>query len=345
MTSRLSKLRKAAGSRHFSLSVPPWPKKRNSFCKTARSAQTGFSRPPRRSVGTSKPHWLPLTPPPSMAEKDTLSKDTLKRISVDTARVLPHLKVGRAEIIDTEDPCIEDRRADLVASQHGDGRNFILHTESQSDNQVGIPKRMLRCRSEISTATRSTTSAHPSSTSAEPRSAWPMLFSKPGWATATAISACIRWTARPCSARTSRTPSVTSSGAQSGMSNTPSRNDCINTPPTTEADVANGCACWKCSPPAARSNRSLKRKRTCSAEPTKPTCPRIVLVCNEARNKPLERQLTRCFGPLSVEAQQRLMTANLDQLAHWPTSSFIHNRRLMCSSCNRVIGEMKHGAV
>jgi hypothetical protein len=37
-----------------------------------------------------------------MAEKDIVSKDILKRIAVDIARVLLHLKVDHAEIIETE---------------------------------------------------------------------------------------------------------------------------------------------------------------------------------------------------------------------------------------------------
>ena len=47
-----------------------------------------------------------------MGDKDIVSKDILKRIAVDIARVLLHLKVDRAEIIETEYQTIEDHRAD-----------------------------------------------------------------------------------------------------------------------------------------------------------------------------------------------------------------------------------------
>lgn len=44
-----------------------------------------------------------------MPPKDIVSKDLLKRIAVDIARVLLHLKVDQAEIIDTDYQRIEDR--------------------------------------------------------------------------------------------------------------------------------------------------------------------------------------------------------------------------------------------
>lgn len=87
-----------------------------------------------------------------MAEKDIVSKDILKRIAVDIARVLLHLKVDRAEIIETEYQRIEDRRADLVAHMQGEEGEFILHIEIQNDNQADMPWRMLRYRAEIGRA-------------------------------------------------------------------------------------------------------------------------------------------------------------------------------------------------
>lgn len=84
-----------------------------------------------------------------MTDKDIVSKDLLKRIAVDIARVLLHLKVDRAEIIETEYQRIEDRRADLVARMGGEEGDFILHIEIQNDNDKGMPWRMLRYRSEI----------------------------------------------------------------------------------------------------------------------------------------------------------------------------------------------------
>jgi hypothetical protein len=84
-----------------------------------------------------------------MGDKDIVSKDILKRIAVDIARVLLHLKVDRAEIIETEFQTIEDRRADLVAHMWGEDGEFILHIEIQNDNDTAMPWRMLRYRTEI----------------------------------------------------------------------------------------------------------------------------------------------------------------------------------------------------
>ena len=84
-----------------------------------------------------------------MAEKDIVSKEILKRIAVDIAQVLLHLKVDHAEIIETEYQRIEDRRADLVAQMQGAEGSFILHIEIQNDNQPNMPWRMLRYRNEI----------------------------------------------------------------------------------------------------------------------------------------------------------------------------------------------------
>jgi len=84
-----------------------------------------------------------------MAEKDIVSKDLLKRIAVDIAQVLLHLKVDHAEILETEYQRNEDRRADLVAHMHGEDGSFILHIEIQNDNEPKMPARMLRYRSDI----------------------------------------------------------------------------------------------------------------------------------------------------------------------------------------------------
>lgn len=84
-----------------------------------------------------------------MADKDIVSKDILKRIAVDIARVLLHLRVERAEIIETEYQRIEDRRADLVARMWGEEGDFILHIEIQNSNDCHMPVRMLRYRSDI----------------------------------------------------------------------------------------------------------------------------------------------------------------------------------------------------
>ena len=82
-------------------------------------------------------------------QKDIVSKDLLKRIAVDIARVLLNLRVDRAEIIETEFQRIEDRRADLIAQMWGEEGEFILHIEIQNSNDTMMPWRMLRYRSEI----------------------------------------------------------------------------------------------------------------------------------------------------------------------------------------------------
>ena len=84
-----------------------------------------------------------------MADKDIVSKDLLKRIAVDIARMLLHLDVDSAEIIETEYHRIEDRRADLVAHMSGEEGEFILHIEVQNDNDKKMAQRMLRYRSDI----------------------------------------------------------------------------------------------------------------------------------------------------------------------------------------------------
>ncbi|HOE43826.1 MAG TPA: hypothetical protein PLB25_19685 [Rhodoferax sp.] len=50
-----------------------------------------------------------------LGRKNVRSKDILKRIAVDIARLLLHLQADSAEIIDTECHRMEDRCADLVA--------------------------------------------------------------------------------------------------------------------------------------------------------------------------------------------------------------------------------------
>ncbi|MDT8407363.1 MAG: hypothetical protein RQ715_08940 [Methylococcales bacterium] len=84
-----------------------------------------------------------------MPEKDIVSKDILKRLAVDIARLLLDLDVDSAEIIDTEYQRVEDRRADLVARMRGRNGAFILHIEIQNDNQKAMPWRMLRYRVDI----------------------------------------------------------------------------------------------------------------------------------------------------------------------------------------------------
>lgn len=84
-----------------------------------------------------------------MGDNDIVSKDVLKRIAVNIARVLLHLQVDQVEIIDTEHGRIEDRRSDLVALMSGAEGQFIMHVEIQNGNEVAIPVRMLRYRTDI----------------------------------------------------------------------------------------------------------------------------------------------------------------------------------------------------
>ena len=87
-----------------------------------------------------------------MAAKDIVSKDILKRIAVDIARVLLKLEVDQAEIIETDYQRVEDRHADLVALMSGEAGQFILHIEIQNDNHRQMPWRMLRYRTDIGLA-------------------------------------------------------------------------------------------------------------------------------------------------------------------------------------------------
>lgn len=80
-----------------------------------------------------------------MGEKDIISKRIFKRILVDVATYLFELELTSAELLETEQQRIEDRRADLcarVVDQNQDA--FILHLEIQNQNQEIMPERMLR---------------------------------------------------------------------------------------------------------------------------------------------------------------------------------------------------------
>jgi predicted transposase/invertase (TIGR01784 family) len=84
-----------------------------------------------------------------MTDKDIVSKDILKRIAIDIARILLNLKVDGAEIIETEYQRVEDRRADLVVRMWNADGEFILHIEIQNANHTRMSWRMLRYRAEI----------------------------------------------------------------------------------------------------------------------------------------------------------------------------------------------------
>jgi len=80
-----------------------------------------------------------------MGEKDIISKQIFKRILVDVATYLFELELTSAELLETEQQRIEDRRADLCARVVDKDQNaFILHLEIQNQNQTIMPERMLR---------------------------------------------------------------------------------------------------------------------------------------------------------------------------------------------------------
>lgn len=80
-----------------------------------------------------------------MGEKDIISKRIFKRILVDVATYLFELELDSAELLETEQQRIEDRRADLCARVVDTHQNaFILHLEIQNQNQAIMPERMLR---------------------------------------------------------------------------------------------------------------------------------------------------------------------------------------------------------
>jgi len=87
-----------------------------------------------------------------MGSKDVVSKDILKRIALDIARVLLHLKVDFAELLETEHQRVEDRRSDVVVLLRGEAGQFILHLEIQNNNDSKMVYRMLRYRSDIAAA-------------------------------------------------------------------------------------------------------------------------------------------------------------------------------------------------
>jgi len=80
-----------------------------------------------------------------MGDKDIISKQIFKRILVDVATYLFELEIQNAELLETEQQRIEDRRADLCARVvDKQQRTFILHLEIQNQNQRIMPERMLR---------------------------------------------------------------------------------------------------------------------------------------------------------------------------------------------------------
>ena len=85
-----------------------------------------------------------------MASKDLISKQLLKRLLVDFGTQLFKLNIVDAELLSSEQPRVEGKRADLVARvKNADGESYILHVEIQNDNRADLPLRMLRYYSDI----------------------------------------------------------------------------------------------------------------------------------------------------------------------------------------------------
>jgi predicted transposase/invertase (TIGR01784 family) len=84
-----------------------------------------------------------------MADKDIISKEILKSLALDMAKVLFKLQVTSTEIIETEHQRVEERRADLIAKVKEKGEESIIHVEIQNNNQKRMPWRMLRYLTDI----------------------------------------------------------------------------------------------------------------------------------------------------------------------------------------------------
>ena len=88
-----------------------------------------------------------------MGQKDIISKQIFKRILVDVAKYIFKLELKSAELIETEQQRIEDRRSDLTAKVVDSENNaFILHLEIQNQNHNKMPNRMLRYLNDIDIA-------------------------------------------------------------------------------------------------------------------------------------------------------------------------------------------------
>lgn len=87
-----------------------------------------------------------------MHEKDIVSKQLLKRMTLGMARVLLGLDIHEFDLIETEIQRVEERRADFVAKVKNQEGGYILHIEIQNDNQSNMPWRMLRYLIDIKLA-------------------------------------------------------------------------------------------------------------------------------------------------------------------------------------------------
>ena len=106
----------------------------------------------------SPPHHSPFKPSPHLSPtstdlatgKDLISKQLLKRLLLDFGTQLFGLDIVEAELLSSEQPRIEGKRADLVARvKESQGASYILHVEVQNANQTDIPIRMLRYYTDL----------------------------------------------------------------------------------------------------------------------------------------------------------------------------------------------------
>lgn len=87
---------------------------------------------------------------PAMPPKDIVSKQLPRRILVDIAQYLLDIPLREAELMETEQQRIEDRRSDLTARVvDASGERYILHLEIQDANRKPMPDRMLRYLTDI----------------------------------------------------------------------------------------------------------------------------------------------------------------------------------------------------
>lgn len=91
-----------------------------------------------------------------MGTKDIVSKDVIRRITLDVANMLLELDIDadNIELIESEQQRVEDRQADLVAKVQPrlGGEPFILHVEIQNTNDKTMRWRMLRYLTDIALA-------------------------------------------------------------------------------------------------------------------------------------------------------------------------------------------------
>ena len=85
-----------------------------------------------------------------MPSKDLISKQLLRQLAVDFSNQLFGRNIVEAELLSSEQPRVEERRADLVARVKNDqGKSYILHVELQNDNHKNMPLRMLRYYTDL----------------------------------------------------------------------------------------------------------------------------------------------------------------------------------------------------